>query len=174
MNPNGKKQMSCWAIAGIVVASVVVFFVIILAAILYPVFAKAREKAHQRICTRNLQQLGSAVRMYAQDYDGKLPPKETWCDALGRYVTRNVEFRCGGAREQRCGYAYNSTMPLVLANVKSPNDTVMMFDAKGDWNTVGNSSIADLRHAGGLNVVFVDGHVRWLKEFPLPTGGPSK
>jgi prepilin-type N-terminal cleavage/methylation domain-containing protein/prepilin-type processing-associated H-X9-DG protein len=49
---------------------VVVAIIAILAAILFPVFAQAREKARGATCTSNLKQLGTAVQMYLQDYDG--------------------------------------------------------------------------------------------------------
>jgi prepilin-type N-terminal cleavage/methylation domain-containing protein/prepilin-type processing-associated H-X9-DG protein len=48
---------------------VVIAIIAILAAILFPVFAKAREKARQTSCASNLKQLGLAFLMYAQDYD---------------------------------------------------------------------------------------------------------
>src|SRR5262249_39405378 len=46
----------------------------ILAAILFPVFAQAREKARSATCTSNVRQLGTAMMMYAQDYDEAYPP----------------------------------------------------------------------------------------------------
>jgi prepilin-type N-terminal cleavage/methylation domain-containing protein/prepilin-type processing-associated H-X9-DG protein len=52
---------------------VVIAIIAILAAILFPVFAKAREKARQTACLSNVKQLSLAVQMYAQDYDEKLP-----------------------------------------------------------------------------------------------------
>ena len=48
---------------------VVIAIIAILAAILFPVFARAREKARQASCQSNLKQMGLAARMYAQDYD---------------------------------------------------------------------------------------------------------
>ena len=50
---------------------VVIAIIAILAAILFPVFAKAREKARQASCQSNLKQLALAARMYVQDYDEK-------------------------------------------------------------------------------------------------------
>ena len=50
---------------------VVIAIIAILAAILFPVFAKAREKARQTSCLSNAKQLGLASMMYAQDYDEK-------------------------------------------------------------------------------------------------------
>ena len=48
---------------------VVIAIIAILAAILFPVFAQAREKARQTSCLSNLKQIGTAAMMYAQDYD---------------------------------------------------------------------------------------------------------
>ena len=52
---------------------VVIAIIAILAAILFPVFAQAREKARQTSCTSNLKQQGTAMMMYAQDYDESYP-----------------------------------------------------------------------------------------------------
>jgi prepilin-type N-terminal cleavage/methylation domain-containing protein/prepilin-type processing-associated H-X9-DG protein len=53
---------------------VVVAIIAILAAILFPVFAQARGKARQANCISNLKQMGTALLMYAQDYDETLMP----------------------------------------------------------------------------------------------------
>ncbi len=52
---------------------VVIAIIAILAAILFPVFARAREKARQTSCLSNIKQLVLGVQMYAQDYDQFLP-----------------------------------------------------------------------------------------------------
>jgi prepilin-type N-terminal cleavage/methylation domain-containing protein/prepilin-type processing-associated H-X9-DG protein len=57
---------------------VVIAIIAILAAILFPVFAQAREKARQTACLNNNKQMGTALMMYAQDYDSGFP---AWCDA---------------------------------------------------------------------------------------------
>jgi len=53
---------------------VVIAIIAILAAILFPVFARAREKAKQTSCLNNIKQLSLAVLMYVQDYDEIMPP----------------------------------------------------------------------------------------------------
>ncbi|MFW6156487.1 MAG: DUF1559 domain-containing protein [Armatimonadota bacterium] len=53
---------------------VVIAIIAILAAILFPVFARAREKARQASCLSNVKQLSLGFLMYAQDYDETLPP----------------------------------------------------------------------------------------------------
>jgi prepilin-type N-terminal cleavage/methylation domain-containing protein/prepilin-type processing-associated H-X9-DG protein len=52
---------------------VVIAIIAILAAILFPVFAQAREKARQATCQSNMKQFAIAFGMYAQDYDGMYP-----------------------------------------------------------------------------------------------------
>jgi prepilin-type N-terminal cleavage/methylation domain-containing protein/prepilin-type processing-associated H-X9-DG protein len=53
---------------------VVIAIIAILAAILFPVFAKAREAARRTTCLNNLRQLGTAAAMYSQDYDERILP----------------------------------------------------------------------------------------------------
>ncbi len=55
---------------------VVIAIIAILAAILFPVFAQAREKARAISCLSNTKNLGTAVMMYAQDYDEVLPARQ--------------------------------------------------------------------------------------------------
>jgi prepilin-type N-terminal cleavage/methylation domain-containing protein len=56
---------------------VVIAIIAILAAILFPVFAQAREKARSATCLSNNKQIGLAVAMYLQDYDNTYPPQRT-------------------------------------------------------------------------------------------------
>jgi prepilin-type N-terminal cleavage/methylation domain-containing protein len=54
---------------------VVIAIIAILAAILFPVFAKAREQARKTQCISNVNQLGKAWMMYVQDWDEHFPPR---------------------------------------------------------------------------------------------------
>ncbi|NPV46451.1 MAG: DUF1559 domain-containing protein [Armatimonadetes bacterium] len=60
---------------------VVIAIIAILAAILFPVFAKAREKARQTSCLSNVKQIGLGLAMYAQDFDEKFPRHCPCCPA---------------------------------------------------------------------------------------------
>lgn len=62
---------------------VVIAIIAILAAILFPVFAKAREKARQTACLSNLKQIGTGLMMYTQDYDETLPGNDTHAEGYG-------------------------------------------------------------------------------------------
>ena len=55
---------------------VVIAIIAILAAILFPVFAQARESARQTACVSNGRQIGIGLTMYLQDYDGQFPPAD--------------------------------------------------------------------------------------------------
>src|SRR5207302_4323104 len=75
---------------------VVIAIIAILAAILFPVFAQAREKARQAGCLSNTRQIGTAVSMYVQDYDETFP----FSDDFG-----NPPFKIKGSPIQG-GYRY--------------------------------------------------------------------
>ena len=88
---------------------VVIAIIAILAAILFPVFAQAREKARQAACLSNEKQIGTAITLYAQDYDETLPACHSygyaWTPAVkDRYIQQltapyvkneNIWFCCG-------------------------------------------------------------------------------
>ncbi len=57
---------------------VVIAIIAILAAILFPVFAQARERARQTSCASNLKQIGIAIGMYSNDYDENLPMLQSY------------------------------------------------------------------------------------------------
>jgi prepilin-type N-terminal cleavage/methylation domain-containing protein/prepilin-type processing-associated H-X9-DG protein len=71
---------------------VVIAIIAILAAILFPVFAQAREKARQINCVSNLKNISTAVMMYIQDYDENMPYYETQPPAVQTPTNRNFWF----------------------------------------------------------------------------------
>ncbi len=85
---------------------VVIAIIAILAAILFPVFAQAREKARQTACLSNLKQIGTGVMMYVQDYDETYPitiyntsnirinRQNTWRSQIHPYVKNTQIFVC--------------------------------------------------------------------------------
>ncbi|MCX7600047.1 MAG: DUF1559 domain-containing protein, partial [Armatimonadetes bacterium] len=62
---------------------VVIAIIAILAAILFPVFARAREKARQASCLSNLKQMALAALAYVQDYDEGFPTHPSVCGNWG-------------------------------------------------------------------------------------------
>ncbi len=65
---------------------VVIAIIAILAAILFPVFAKAREKARQTTCLSNVKQITLATLMYVQDWDEKFPWNDYFTEGPGRKI----------------------------------------------------------------------------------------
>jgi prepilin-type N-terminal cleavage/methylation domain-containing protein/prepilin-type processing-associated H-X9-DG protein len=96
---------------------VVIAIIAILAAILFPVFARAREKARQTSCLNNVKQLMTSCMMYVQDYDESFcwayhseGPRVNWYDAWAPYVKNTQIYICpsrpSGVSWSR-GYGYN-------------------------------------------------------------------
>ena len=92
---------------------VVIAIIAILAAILFPVFARAREKARQASCQSNLKQIGLAWLMYVQDYDEKLTylwPTPSWSSYILRgdpYIKNRQLWQCPSSEDNvacACGY----------------------------------------------------------------------
>src|ERR1700677_3124023 len=79
---------------------VVIAIIAILAAILFPVFAKVREKARQISCTSNMKQIGLGIIQYTEDYDETYPGTNglinsgNWAQAIYPYVKSTGVFKC--------------------------------------------------------------------------------
>jgi len=96
---------------------VVIAIIAILAAILFPVFSKAREKAQQTSCLSNVKQLALASRMYIEDWDGYWPatsltfdPLHSWTGCYQPYIKSWKICYCpsqGGRKEKQVSYAFN-------------------------------------------------------------------
>jgi len=91
---------------------VVIAIIAILAAILFPVFATAREKARQSQCISNAKQIGTAVFMYNQDYDEIMPlffrnygaaGRDSWASLVQPYVKNWALFRCPNMADATSG-----------------------------------------------------------------------
>jgi prepilin-type N-terminal cleavage/methylation domain-containing protein/prepilin-type processing-associated H-X9-DG protein len=140
---------------------VVIAIIAILAAILFPVFAQAREKARQASCLSNMKQQGLAVLMYAQDYDETLPPWWVpnpiptkpanwgsiyyWYVNILPYVKSRDIFRCPSAGGPS-GYK-----PWDIKDVFDPNQVDATGKLLKDW-TAGTGGY-------GWNACFISTHV---------------
>ncbi len=212
---------------------VVIAIIAILAAILFPVFSRAREKARQTACLSNQKQVANALMMYVQDWDETFPfitacpsveqdkPNTTPQSQLHPYIKNAQVWECPSATTQRTrpyqrgafsfdgGWYYpiefvgvNITIgcnerlmpnlgctwwgrPLKMATLVAPAETVAFCDAPMFSGCGGarvifangccgglccapdptrNRSVSrNTRHSGGDNIVFADGHVKWLE-----------
>ncbi len=106
---------------------VVIAIIAILAAILFPVFAQAREKARQTSCSSNLKQIGTAIQMYVQDYDEMMPYLAYnggntlgihWFDSTMPYIKNEQVWRCPSANPAARGAGlWNPSATFVRRNV---------------------------------------------------------
>lgn len=84
---------------------VVIAILAVLAGLLFPVFARAREQARQTQCLANLKQIGTAVDMYVADHDEVLPiplvraPRVSWVALVQPYLKNWTVFRCPNMAE---------------------------------------------------------------------------
>jgi prepilin-type N-terminal cleavage/methylation domain-containing protein/prepilin-type processing-associated H-X9-DG protein len=133
---------------------VVIAIIAILAAILFPVFAQAREKARQIACLSNEKQLGLGFLQYQQDYDEKspngwnewAPGGNGWAGQIYPYVKSLHVYNCpdDSSAALQSSYAYNSnnTIPTgtaagadaySIAQYNSPSKTIVLFECQGNY-----------------------------------------
>ncbi|MCW3059320.1 MAG: hypothetical protein JWQ02_1141 [Capsulimonas sp.] len=100
--PSFRSQRSGFTLIELLV---VIAIIAILAAILFPVFAKAREKARQATCQSNLKQIGIATLMYVQDYDEALFPSQRYDAAAATVYSwdHSINYAKGGVTDQKDG-----------------------------------------------------------------------
>jgi prepilin-type N-terminal cleavage/methylation domain-containing protein/prepilin-type processing-associated H-X9-DG protein len=139
---------------------VVIAIIAILAAILFPVFAKAREKARQISCTSNMKQLGLGFLQYIQDNDEKMPacdndavdhqPGRGWAARIFPYVKSTGVYKCPddpatdaaglnglpGEVDSTVSYGFNRALDGTgatgaLAAQSAPASTVLLFEVQG-------------------------------------------
>jgi len=132
---------------------VVIAIIAILAAILFPVFAKVREKARQTSCLSNEKQLGLGFMQYVQDYDEMFPLASTWnnenqgwASRIYPYVKSTGVFKCPddptsqttnlmgrGETDYPVSYATNVNLGWSPndATLTAPGSTVMLTEVTG-------------------------------------------
>lgn len=159
------------AIAGTVLSGAFLLVLPVLAALLLPALAKAKGRAQEIGCMNNLKQLGLANIMYANDNKGHFASADNWCDALKQYAPDTRVFVCPAARgDHQCDYAFNAKLAgFDVKQVRSPAQTVLLFEAEGGWNGSGGEELAmkPSRHFGKVGVVFADGHTEMIGQSRL-------
>ncbi|NLO06332.1 MAG: prepilin-type N-terminal cleavage/methylation domain-containing protein [candidate division WS1 bacterium] len=133
---------------------VVIAIIAILAAILFPVFARAREKARQSACLSNVKQISLAILMYSQDYDERLPmrydsssPRVGLMQATQPYIANQNVHDCPSASHNSVvtsygghrSYGYHAGVfptnsGTKMALILRPAEIVMMGDVCHDRN----------------------------------------
>ena len=159
---------------------VVIAIIAILAAILFPVFSKAREKARQTQCMNNQRQLAIAISMYTQENEETLPLNATVWQSLkltsaltsnqaALAVTSSVT-KCPN-KPQANGYVYNGKLSGVAlgdASQGDPTGVWMIADGKSADPVMPNvasvlSDVDGIRHSNNFIAAALDGHVEMNK-----------
>jgi prepilin-type N-terminal cleavage/methylation domain-containing protein/prepilin-type processing-associated H-X9-DG protein len=138
---------------------VVIAIIAILAAILFPVFARAREKARHSTCTSNLRQVGASMLIYAQDHEENIP---TTGDVWNTVNSDPKILICPTKTSMVNGYVFFK--PLGGTSIgKYSNPSEMWTFADASANAVNNLATLpahiDDRHSGKSTVSFLDGHI---------------
>lgn len=160
---------------------VVIAIIAILASILFPVFAKAREKARQTACLSNEKQIGLALMQYVQDYDetwpcGRLTTSSTgvtfadgrgWAQATYPYFKSADLLRCpnddtpvppGAPNNAVISYAMNANFAgLPDANLTKPAMTVGLVEVAGNDGYVSDYAFLDDRAPAASGPVVATG-----------------
>jgi prepilin-type N-terminal cleavage/methylation domain-containing protein/prepilin-type processing-associated H-X9-DG protein len=197
---------------------VVIAIIAILAAILFPVFARAREKARSAACQSNLKQIALAVLMYVQDYDERFPKiwhhncpgspapnPANWKDVCVPYIKNaqlwacpstdlgpragcssrgagvlvdgyggnigrenlDVDGACDGDVGLRGPFASPWLRATAIADCMDVAGTILVFESSCTMNcgyNWGQGVYMLWPHNEGMNVAFVDGHVKWQRQ----------
>jgi prepilin-type N-terminal cleavage/methylation domain-containing protein/prepilin-type processing-associated H-X9-DG protein len=163
---------------------VVIAIIAILAAILFPVFAQAREKARATACLSNQKQVGLAIMQYVQDYDETWPSGRYsdevitttshyltgvgWPQQVIPYVKNAGLYKCpsddtevptGAPRNTVISYAMNANLAgMTDAELTKPAMTVASVEVSGNDGFVADSTPLDTRAPAGSGPQFVAGN----------------
>jgi len=149
---------------------VVIAIIAILAAILFPVFAKAREKARQTKCINNARQIAMGAMMYAQENNEFLPVSTTFWSAIG---VPSAVFTCPSKKTLQNGYGFpNYWGGKSIGEMPVPEQTPIAADSISSTNLIMTDLDWDFRHDKSIIVAFADTHVALQSTapevYPLP------
>ena len=181
----------------LVEAIITIVILAIIAAVLFPFFARSREshsgRTPQSVCLSNLKQIGLGFRQYIQDYDEKFPPSSAnWVTVYLPYIKSTQIFQCPAETKpptavgSTTDYYFNARL-MGIDEFKTPLSpyTIAAGDGMGEqppntmlsrlpvaWRNDSNSPT--YRHLNGANYLFADGHVKALKPAQITLNPPPK
>ena len=154
---------------------VVIAIIAILAAILFPVFAKAREKARSSSCQSNLKQLGTALMMYVQDYDEMYPYSYYYVNGTGGsggyfhwsynaqgYIKSQQVFVCPSDKNK--GLAPTNTFDYQVPALSYVSNEVLMGRPRAHFRAVSMAAV----DAPAELIALTD-----MTDYPMAVGGSS-
>ncbi|MEI7846387.1 MAG: DUF4190 domain-containing protein [Chloroflexota bacterium] len=163
-NSRGQITGQGMAIAGI---SLSIFFTfIIFPAVMFPVFAKGREKARQSTCLNNQRIFATTIEMYAQDNNDELPPDKTmWTDI--NVDPANLICPTSEKGLTNC-YGYNQQLSKININtITSADNVILTSDGGNSANLLTGVQDIQFRHNKQCIALYVDGHIALVKKESL-------
>jgi prepilin-type N-terminal cleavage/methylation domain-containing protein/prepilin-type processing-associated H-X9-DG protein len=153
---------------------VVIAIIAILAAILFPVFAKAREKARATSCLSNLKQMSTAVQMYTQDYDENYwnyfyVGTVLWTANIAPYLKNTQVFICPSTQAPNASGWGDAMTQYDFGGVDGSYTWNGNFYGTGNLSGVPDAAIAS-KVAPAQTYLFGDG--LWVDSWPSPTTDP--
>jgi prepilin-type processing-associated H-X9-DG protein len=163
---------------GMAITPLVLFIpmVMVSMALLFPLVARAREKARQTTCMSSQRQIAAAIQMYAQDHKGECPSDKTvWKDLQ---VEPDILICPTAGRELLNAYGYNQSISnKKIISFPDPTKVIVSADCANLSNLINGPQDMDFRHSKKAIASFVDGHVNMVSQDAFyKTGGydPAK
>lgn len=185
---------------------IVIAIIAIFAAMLFPIFARARENSRRSSCQSDLKQIGFGILQYAQDSDETLPRiyvadpgYRHWAQIIQPYIKSTQVFDCpsqdykwtGVFGGEKLSYGMNSYFDpsygsignvILLARLTKVSETVIVTESEnfrvtfvgGIFDTASPNRKVEYRHLGLANVLFVDGHVKSMRQDALEAKATSE
>ena len=125
---------------------VVIAIIAILAAMLLPALARAREQARRAVCLSNVRGMGQAAKMYAIDHDEKFPD---------RISVMAADYGITGTTITSCPSAGGTTDYGIIAGLTEANTSPSDTKVLGDGSTQNHDK-------DGYNAYYIDGHAKWI------------
>ncbi len=165
----GRLQGRGLALAGIILSVVMLGVGLVAAAVILPMLAKMHQQQQPFMgqadrtsdCGKNVRQVSLAIRLYADEHDGKCPPGVSWCDDITGHLNRPDILKCPRRGSDKNGFGLNARVAgRTLSSI--PPDTVLLYETSEGWNTSGgtNNVIANPVHGRKFTFGFADGSVR--------------
>ena len=137
----------------------------LLTLIFTPIYAGQPSGNRKIWCLSNIKQLGTAMAIYASDYDERYPLAASWHEELGPYTKNEDLFHCSVATSP-WSYAMNASMAGTHEEtIKDPTFKVLLFEANAALPSAsGGREWLMPRHTSGerpvANIGFLDGHAK--------------
>lgn len=148
---------------------VVIAIIAILAAILFPVFAKAREKARQTKCTSNLKQIATAIQIWTQENSEMLPPSNVVWTLVPTAVQACPDYQAA------MGYVFYSKLANTALGLymNAESSTQCLCDGTAaNGIALDASTQASSRHNGKAIAAYLDTHVTYGDFLQSPAALP--